>query len=74
MEISAEFTLYLTVDDASALQAAAAARAVEDGAFATEQEYREEYGEDDIAAHLRMLLDPGTLAGCSIIDSTAETS
>ncbi|MFG1227125.1 hypothetical protein [Xanthobacter wiegelii] len=71
--MNAEFSLYLTVDDAQTLARAAAARAVADGVFDSEDDYLEEYPHEDVSSHLRMLLDPGLLAGCTIHDSVVET-
>jgi hypothetical protein len=68
----AEFSLYLRVVDTTELWHKAAERAVLDGAFNSEEEYREAHDEDDVGTHLRMLLDPGSLPGCEILDSTAE--
>lgn len=71
--ITAELSLYLRVHDTLALAHAAALRAVEDGAFDTEEDYLAEYPVEEISNHIRMLLDPGTSPeGLEILDSACE--
>lgn len=63
-------TIELEVHDATALLAAAKERATADGAPIDGLTGAD--GEPDTAACLVMLLDPGSLAGCSIEHSSAE--
>ncbi len=63
------FSLELRVDDPEQLRVAAEERAVEGGQ--TPEEWRELRADslDPIQADIMMLLDPGTLPGCSIHES-----
>jgi len=70
MEMSKPYyivTLIIQVDDEDHLRQAAAARAVNDGLSIAE--WADIRG--SVRGDLIMLLDPGTLAGCSIQESTA---
>ena len=61
-------TMYVHVDDEEQLRLAAEARAVEDGlSMESWRDMRQGTGGD-----LVMLLDPGSLPGCSIEQSDAE--
>ena len=64
------FNLCAGVEDERALLHAAREKAVSDGD--TIEHLQEADGSVNVAACLVTLLDPGTLAGCSIIDSTAD--
>ena len=64
------FTLHLTVDDEFALLHAA--RAHPDAAGMATEEFYDDDGDIDIPTCLGMLLDPGTLPGCSIIKHHTE--
>lgn len=69
------FHLYLKVVDAQELRTAAIERAIEEG-LSFEEASAESTIEDggvDVNWCLVMLLDPGTLAGCSILDSGATS-
>lgn len=63
-----EFSIYLNVFDPPQLRAAALAHpdTQPDDTFTNED------GSVDVPACLIQLLDPGSLPGCSIYDSTAE--
>ena len=58
----------VVIDDEEQLRTAAAARAKEEGLDTAAWEEMRDGPEDDLI----MLLDPGMLDGCSIIDSTTE--
>lgn len=62
------FTMELDVHDEEALRLAAAARAVYEGMALEEWQETRVDTTDDIV----MLLDPGLLAGCSIVESRAN--
>jgi hypothetical protein len=65
-----EFSMYLRVhDDKELLEAA---RLHPDAAGMATEEFYDEDGEVDIRACLTILLDPGSLPGCEILDSTIE--
>lgn len=64
------FALELEVYDADALAEAAQARAIAEGIDPADA--AETYTADDPAACAQMLLDPGTLPGASILESSAE--
>jgi hypothetical protein len=70
MNQSYEFSLWLRVLDPEKLLAAALAHP--DAAGDTRDDYLDEGGEIDTNACLVMLLDPGTLPGCEILDSGAH--
>lgn len=65
-----EFSLYFSVDDPKQLLAAALAH--EDAVGMTLDDFTTAEGEVDVSACARMLLDPGTVPGCSIFDSAVE--
>lgn len=67
-----EFSVYLDVHSPESLRAAAVERAVEDGYDDPEAAVLDVDGKLDISACLIILLDPGSLPGCDIIDSVAE--
>lgn len=63
----------LVVDDPQALLKVARERAAEEGL--TEEEAEElllEDGEPNVSGCLTMLLDPGSLPGCSLLNSSVE--
>lgn len=71
--ITAEVSIYVRVTDTLALANAAAKRAVADGSHDSEDEYLAEFPVEEIANHLRCLLDPGqSPAGVEILDSACE--
>jgi hypothetical protein len=65
-----EFSLYLNVYDPAQLFKAALASAIEDGMDASVLVGADD--DIDIRACLIQLLDPGSLPGCDIYNSTAE--
>lgn len=74
MRTAHQFTLYVNVHSPDYLWDAAEARAIEEGMTDTENR-RDMLGtreEPNLAGCLTMMLDPGSLAGCSIEDSTCE--
>lgn len=68
MEQQIHFFLSLTVDDEELLRRAAHVRAIEEN-----WPNPEHFLEGDLTDCVQMLLDPGTLLGCSISESRAET-
>lgn len=64
------FTLSLRVSDADELVRAAQARAVEEGLDTDDIACT--YTIDDLPACVQMLLDPGSVAGCSVYESSAS--
>lgn len=68
--MEASFEISLRIFDVPSLVAAAVAQAIAEGV--DEDEACEVYSADDLDRCLVMLLDPGTLAGCEIHESTAE--
>lgn len=68
-----DFTLWLSVDDPKQLLRAALAHPDAVINAMKEADFRDEAGVD-IQACLEMLLDPGSLPGCSIQSSTASAS
>lgn len=70
-----EFALYGNVYDTTTLFEAALLRAEADGLSDEDaREILQPDGEIDIYGCLRMLLDPGSLAGCEIFDSFVEVT
>ena len=67
-----EFSLAFSVVDAAKLVAAARERAIAEGLAGDDATAAEIVTENDLALAARILLDPGALAGCSIIDSVSE--
>lgn len=67
-----EFSLFFKVADGAALIKAGRERLIEDGAVGDMAEACETIADDDYALAARMLLDPGSLPGIEIIDSTCE--
>jgi hypothetical protein len=69
------FFIGLDIDNAQQLYEAALDRAIQDGLdrAATEEDLRYKDGSIKISACLVMLLDPGSLPGCSIHQSWAES-
>lgn len=69
-----EFSMYLDVHDPESLLKAARERADEEGYGneELEQDLHNEDGSIDISACLTILLDPGSLPGCDILNSVAE--
>lgn len=61
-------TIYLEIEDADELQRAAALRAIDSGLSESEWAYTRTGINDDLI----MMLDPGQLEGCSIIDTGVE--
>lgn len=62
-------TIEVAVHDEEALKAAALAQGLKEGL--TAEHFAETF--DDPGKHLIMLLDPGSLPGCSILNSDAES-
>lgn len=62
-------SIHVTVDSLKTLKAAAAARAVEEGMTRADWKKTRKGPEDDLV----MLLDPGSLPGCTIAETTTHT-
>lgn len=67
-----EFSMMIDVQDVDALLAAA--RAHPDAEGVDESDFYDEPGRVNISTCLRILLDPGSLPGCEIIDSVVEAA
>jgi hypothetical protein len=69
-----EFSLYLQVNDPEQLLAAALAHPASADNQVGREAYLDDAGQIDTGACLKMLLDPGSLPGCKIFDSSVEDS
>lgn len=70
MSIDITFTLTLAVDDVRTLVRSAREQAMAEGVDPADA--RETYSARDLSACVQMLLDPGTVPGCSVYGSSAE--
>jgi hypothetical protein len=68
--MEASFEIYLRIHTPEDLVKAAQTRAIAEGVDETDA--LEQYNDDNLNACLIMLLDPSTLPGCNILESTAE--
>jgi hypothetical protein len=67
-----EFSLYVEITDAEQLYQAARAKCIEEGIEDPDELLKPDGEEIDSARCIQMLVDPGTLPGCEIQDSTCE--
>ena len=70
--MNCEFSLFLKVRSAAELKAAAMVH--NDAQGMPPEDFEHDDGSVDVTACLRMLLDPGNIPGCEVMDSAIEST